>query len=299
MKRFIAALVIAGAALPLSAQDQTATTDPVIVRAEGVEIRQSELNAAIASLPEQYQAMAQGPAKRRFAEEYVRMRLLAREAEKANLANDPEVKVQLALARSNTLAAAQLERIEQNLNVTEEQIKQAYEAQKDTLEQVSARHILIAPTGSPAARPDGPQLTDEQAKARAEELRTKILAGADFAELAKTESADQGSGARGGDLGSFGRGMMVPEFEEAAFSQEPGKVGQVVKTQFGYHLIVVDERGTTPLEEIRPELEQQLRQQAMQKRIEDLVSGAKVTYEPSAFPEPAAAPAAPATPSNP
>lgn len=289
-------MVIAGVTLPVSAQNQTASADPVVIRMEGIEIRQSELDAAVNSLPEQYKAMAQGPAKRRFAEEYVRMRLLAREAEKAKLADDAAVKAQLELARSNTLAAAQLERLETDMAVTDAQLQQAYDSRKGEFEQVKARHILIAPQGSPAASPEGPQLTDEQAQAKAADLRTKILAGADFAELARTESADQGSGARGGELGSFGRGMMVPEFEAAAFSQEVGKVGDVVKTQFGYHLILVDERGSTSLAEVKPELEQELRQDAMRQRIENLVANANVTYVAEHFPDEAAPAPAPTNP---
>lgn len=290
MKQFIAALFIAGLTIPVAAQT-SGGSDPVVIRFEGGEVRQSELDAAIESLPPEYQAMAQGPAKKRFAEEYVRMRILAHEAQKNKLDQDPAVRRQLKLAHDNTLASAQLERLQDSLAVSEADVNKAYEAGKASYEQVRARHILIAPQGSPAAPAGGTQLTDEQARAKAEELRAKIAAGADFAELAKAESHDTVSGARGGELGEFPRGTMVPAFENAAFSQEVGKVGPVVKTQYGYHVILVDERGTTPLAELRPEIEQQLRQDAMRKRIEDLVGAAEVRYDETFFPDPAAAPA--------
>lgn len=286
MKRSIAAIFIAGLTLPVFAQD---VADPVIIRANGLEIHQSELDAAIASLPEEYQAIASGPAKKRFAEEYVRMRLLAAEGEKAKLAEDPEVRAQLQLARANTLAAAQLEAMQEKLQVSDEQLKTTYEQTKGTLEQVKARHILIAPEGSPAAPAEG-ALSDADAMAKAEAIRKRLLEGADFAEVAQAESHDEGSGARGGDLGEFGRGMMVPEFEQAAFTQEIGKVGPLVKTQFGYHIILVESRGTTPFEEVREELQAKAGEQAMRQKIEELVSSANVTYVEEHFP---AAPAAP------
>lgn len=287
MKQSLAAIFIAGLTLPLAAQN---TNDPVVITAKGIEIHQSELDAAIASLPEEYQAIASGPAKKRFAEEYVRMRLLAHEGEK--LAETPEVRAQLLLARNNTLAAAQLESMQETLAVSDEDLRAAYEAEKASLEQVKARHILIAPEGSPAAPAEG-ALPDAEAKAKAEEIRQKLLAGADFAELAKTESHDQGSGARGGDLGAFGRGMMVPEFEQAAFTQEIGKVGPLVQSQFGYHIIVVDSRGVTPFEEVRDQLQEQASQEALRTSIEKLVTDADVTYVDAYFPEaPAATPPA-------
>ena len=291
MKQTIAAIFIASLAVPMTAQ--TTPADPVVIRGKGIEIHQSELEAAIASLPPEYQAMASGPAKRRFAEEYVRMRLLANEGEKSRLAEDPEVKAQLVLARNNTLAAAQLERMQDALVISDEQLMTYYEAEKESLEQVKARHILIAPVGSPAAPEEG-ALPDDEARAKAEEIRAQLLAGGDFAEIAKTESHDQGSGARGGELGEFGRNMMVPEFEEAAFTQEIGKIGPLVKTQFGYHIILVESREVTPLAEVREQLQEQASQAAMRKSIEDLVNAAEVSYVDAYFPETQAPPAAPA-----
>lgn len=152
-----------------------------------------------------------------------------------------------------------------------------------TEEQVHARHILInveeptlEPTPEPVAEgeptptpePEGarPLLPppaprdDAAALALAQELRDRLLAGEDFAALAEEYSDDPGSGAQGGDLGWFGRGMMVAPFEEAAFSLEPGQVSEPVRTDFGYHLIEVIERDAN-----RPKEEAALQQERLQQ----------------------------------
>jgi peptidyl-prolyl cis-trans isomerase D len=123
--------------------------------------------------------------------------------------------------------------------------------QYSTPEQVRASHILLETAGK----------NDADVKKRAEEILKQVKSGADFAELAKKVSEDKGSQANGGDLDYFGRGRMVPEFEEAAFSMQPGQISDLVKSQFGYHIIkVVDKRtgSTRPLDEVRAQITQQL-----------------------------------------
>ena len=135
--------------------------------------------------------------------------------------------------------------------------------QYQTPEQVRASHILLETAGK----------TDADVKKRAEEILKQVKGGADFAELAKKESEDKGSKANGGDLDYFGRGRMVPEFEQAAFSMQPGQISDLVKSQFGYHIIkVVDKKAgsTRPLEEVRAQIQQQLAMQTADQRIADL-----------------------------
>jgi peptidyl-prolyl cis-trans isomerase D len=133
-------------------------------------------------------------------------------------------------------------RLAEQLKLTDQDLEAYYDAHKTEFsrqEQVRARHILVMVND---------QRTDEQARQRIEEARTK-LAGGDFAAVAKAYSDDPGSKDSGGDLGVFGRGQMLPEFEQAAFSAEPGKLVGPVKTSAGYHLIEVSEKtagGTQP-----------------------------------------------------
>lgn len=150
---------------------------------------------------------------------------------------------------------------EEGIVLEEDDIVAEYEAGRETTFQqeneISARHIL---------KRINPEATEEEkqaVRASIEALAASLASGADFAELATAESEDPGSAARGGSLGFFGKGRMVPEFEAAAFATEPGTVSEIVETPFGLHLIQVDEvreeRALT-LEEVRADIESNLRQ---------------------------------------
>ncbi|MDP9361270.1 MAG: peptidylprolyl isomerase [Acidobacteriota bacterium] len=275
----------------VTAQD----SDPVVISANGITVHKSEFEAALKTLPAEYQSFAQGPGKKQFADDYLRMRLLASEGTKAGLQNDPEVVSQLNLMRENLVATAQLKKIDSGITLTDAEIEKAYADGAKDSEQVKARHILIAPKGSPAAQAGKKELTDAEAKAKAEDLRKQILAGANFDELAKKESDDVGSGARGGDLGSFGHGQMVPEFEEAAFKAKVGEIPPVVKTQFGYHIIKVEAHDAQPLAQVRPTIEKNLKQVKLHAALDAMKENAHPTYDEKYFaPPPAPAAEAPA-----
>jgi parvulin-like peptidyl-prolyl isomerase len=142
-------------------------------------------------------------------------------------------------------------------------------------ETATANHILIS------CDTDADDDAHAKAKAEAEALKVKIADGADFAELAKDHSSCP-SKEQGGSLGAFGRGRMVPEFEAAAFSQELGTVGDVVKTQFGYHLIQVTERtegSTVALEEASAEIRTHLDRQAQEELFGTFLKGLREKAE--------------------
>src|SRR5437899_2268289 len=142
----------AAAPAPAPAQNKVVIedADPVIITAGDIKIRQSEFEAAIKTLPDQYQQFALGTGKKQFAEDYLRMKVLANQGLKDNLQNDPDVVKQLNLMRENLVASAEVKKIESSLPVSDADIKKAYDDNKKDYEQVSARHILIAFKGSPA-----------------------------------------------------------------------------------------------------------------------------------------------------
>lgn len=150
----------------------------------------------------------------------------------------------------------------------------------ETAEQIQASHILIAPD------PNNPDPNDAKAAARAkaEDLLKQVRDGGDFAELAKANSSCP-SAAGGGDLGLFGRGQMVPPFEEAAFALEPGEVSDVVETRFGYHIIKVTDHQDAqkvPLEEAKQSIIERLvaqkKQQVVREYLQELKDKATIVY---------------------
>jgi parvulin-like peptidyl-prolyl isomerase len=277
-----------------------ATGDPVIITAGDITVKQSEFESALKTLPAEYQQYAMGPGKKQFAEDYLRMKMLAQIGYKDGLQNDPAVQQQLALMRDNLVANAQLGKIEKSITLTDADLQAIYEANKKDYEQVKASHILIAFKGSPAAPQGKPELTEEQAKAKADDLRKQLAAGAKFEDLAKKESDDTGSGTNGGELGSFGHGQMVPEFEKAAFEAKAGDIVGPVRTQFGYHIIKVEAHDMTPIDGVKPTIEKRERAKRVQEQLDALKNNAKPTFSEAYFPPPPppAQPAA-ATPAQP
>lgn len=281
-----ATLGMAQTPAPAPVTPPAAAADPIVLAAGDVTVRQSEFENALKTLPAEYQQYAMGAGKKQFADDYLRMKLLASQGLKAGLDKDPEVVRQLGLMRENLVANAQLQKIEKSIAVTDEDLKKVYESKKSEYEQVTAKHILIAFKGSPAAQQGKPELTEEQAKAKAEELRKQIVAGGSFEEIAKKESDDTGSGANGGELGDFNRGQMVPEFEQAAFAAKEGEITAPVRTQYGYHLIRVEKKGLTPYEQVKDFLEKNERQTKLQATLDAMKTSANPTYNDKYFTPP-------------
>ena len=280
----LAAALVAG---PLSAQTAPAApaapADAVIITAGDLQVRRSEFEAAVRSLPPEYQQYALGPGKRQFAQDFLRMKLLAAQGRAEGVDKSAEIQAQLDMMRDNLVANAMLQRVQNELSVSDAELRQAYEASKGEFEKANARHILIAFKGSPAAQPGKPELSEEEAKAKAESIRDQLKKGASFEEFAKKESDDVGSGANGGSLGEFGRGQMVPEFEQAAFTTPVGEISDVIRTQFGYHIVKVDERETASFEEVRPNLERAERAKKVQEYLERLSDRANANFDSTYF----------------
>ncbi len=252
----------------------------------------AQFEALVDALPAQYQSFARGPQKRQFAESVVQLKILSGEAEKRGLEKSGKVQEQIQFQRENLLAQAMFEALQETIKVDDAAVKAYYAAHLNDYESLRARHILIRVKGAPMPGPEGkPELTEEQALAKAQDVRKKLAAGGKFEDLAKTESDDSGSGAQGGDLGEFKRGMMVPPFEEAAFKQKVGEVGEPVKSPFGYHVILVDEHKSKSLEDVRGDIEKTMRPEMARKEVDALRQKATVTIDDGFFG--AAAPPAP------
>ena len=211
------------------------------------------------------------------------------------------MKSQMQFQNDNLLAGALFRQMQADSATNDAALKAAYEAKKNDFEQIQARHILVRFKGSPVPLgKDKKELTEEEALAKATEIRKRIAGGEDFAKIAKEESDDVGSGANGGDLGSFRHGQMVPEFEKVAFAQPIGQVSDPIKTQFGYHIIRVDKHDTKSFDDAKAELTPEVAKQT----AEALKTKANVQIDDGYFgtaqPAPAAGgPAGVSTPASP
>jgi peptidyl-prolyl cis-trans isomerase C len=256
-------------------------------------ITAKEFDQMIEALPPQYQAQARGPMKRQVAEQIARVKMLASEARKRGLDKDPLTQSRIRFQEDNLLAGATYNDLIQKTKVDDAALQNYYNEHKNEYETVTARHILIKFKGSPVPQREGkPELTEEQALAKAQDIKKQLAGGADFSALAKAESDDAGSGANGGELGSFARGQMVPDFENAAFKLPAGQVSDPIKTQFGYHLIRVDKHDTKALTDVKTEITEKVKPEAAKKAVEDMRKSATVSLDDSYFGPEAAAPGA-------
>jgi peptidyl-prolyl cis-trans isomerase D len=165
-------------------------------------------------------------------------------------------------------------KVADTIQITDAQIQDYYNAHRDdyrTPERVKARHILLSTANKP--KDEVPKI-----QAQAEALLKQIKAGGDFAELAKKNSQDPGSAQKGGDLGWVSRGQMVKPFEDAAFSLKPNEISNVITTEYGFHIIQVQERQAAhlqTLDEVKPAIVLALKSQTVFDRMQELADKAR------------------------
>lgn len=237
--------------------------NPVVAKVNGEEIKRSDVFNFISGLPDQVRQM---PIQTLFPlalEQVVNNRVINSKATGSDLTNDPEVEKLVDQAKGQIVRNVFVER-QVTEAITQKKLLKAYEELLDTvgnIAEVKARHILV----------------EDETKAK--ELVTKLNEGADFATLAKENSTGP-SADRGGDLGYFAKNEMVPEFADAAFALDAGSyTKEPVKTQFGWHIIKVEEKRTRPepeFEAVKPQLEAQLRQQVLADLLEEWQKDAKI-----------------------
>jgi parvulin-like peptidyl-prolyl isomerase len=252
-------------------------------------------------VPAQVQPIALGPAKRAYAQRIVELLLLAAEAEKQHLDEQPAAKDQIELQQRTALSVHEFQKIQSDIPVTDEQVQAFYDANHSLYETIHARHILVRVKGSPGAqKPGTTELTENDALEKAKAIRQRLVAGEDFAKVAGEESDDP-SGSKGGDLGELGHGRTVPQFEAAAFALKPGEISEPVRSPFGYHIIQVQSHTVKPLTEVREEIVTRLRAAAAPGIVKEMEEKAGYHLDEKFFgPDPAAPkPPAPAPPAPP
>jgi len=240
----------------------------VLAVVAGMEITEAEFESFLATLPREQQAYLNNPqARAHYLDQLVAMYLFAKEGEVQKLDETEEFQKILANAKRDILAQMMMGETMKNITVEEDEIKAYYDANAQQFtkgETVSAKHIL----------------TDTEEKCK--EVLAEIESGSKTFEEAAKEYSTCPSGQRGGDLGQFGKGQMVKEFEDAAFTGEIGKVLGPVTTQFGSHLILVESRSEKTVaayEEVKETIRRNLVSRKQNAAYNDKVQELRAKYE--------------------
>src|SRR5665213_1649204 len=266
-----------------------AAADPIVLTIGAEKITKSQFEQIFAqiveSMPAERRAAAQAPqAKRQLAEQLAELKALAQEARREKIDQTPEAKAQLAMRSDQLVAGLLFQKISKDTKPTTADLEAYYNEHKADYDTVTARHILIRMAGSAVPLKEGEKdLSDDEALAKAKDIRAKLVAGADFAELAKADSDDAGSGANGGALGDFTRGRMVPQFEEVAFALKVNEISEPVKTQFGYHIIQVTKHDTKSLDDAKAEITEKIGPEMAQKGVDAIKSKTTITFDQNYF----------------
>lgn len=268
-------LLAAVAAAPVQAQ-QSAAPAEAQASLNGAPITDAELKAAEEDIGSSLQGQIPAEQKRDYLIGYViDLKLAAAEAEKQKALSQEDIESRLAYFRQKVLMDALMAKIAKEA-ATEDAIKTLYEETAKSVppeEEAHARHILVE--------------TEDEAK----KIYERVKGGEDFAKLATEMSKDPGSGKEGGDLGWFTKDRMIKEFADAAFALKPGEISPPVKSQYGWHVIKLEERRTKPvppLDQVKPQIEQYLMRKAQQDFILKLREAAKIVKpEPPKAEQPA------------
>jgi peptidyl-prolyl cis-trans isomerase C len=266
----IAAVLLFTAAAPVSAQD---TKDPLVAKVNGVEIHQSDLDI-IETEAGQIPPMSADAKKDYLVAFMTDMILVSKAAQEQKLDSTPDFARKVEFNRNKLLMSALLDKTGKAA-MTDEAMHKVYDdavKQMTPEQEVHARHILVR-----AAPGD-----DKASKAAEDKIKAVVVRlknGEDFAKVAAEVTEDPSGKANGGDLGFFSKEQMVPEFADVAFSLDKGKISDPVKTQFGWHVIKVEDKRTKPMpsfDEVKPQIEAFVTRKAQADLVTKLRADAKV-----------------------
>lgn len=238
-----------------------------------------------------FEEQAQGPQRDKLKRQYGEFKVIAERARKEGVDRDDATRLQMILDQAQVLAAAYISELQKDADklVSGAEVNKYYQDHLADFDEVRVRHILIGTQPEeehaddndavdnkkgkdkkPVAKPQ--VLNKEEARKKAQLLLDRVRKGEDFAKLAKENSDDPGSKDNGGEYDFFGRDKMVPEFEKAAFALKPGEVSGLVETQFGFHIIKLEARRTSPLPASDQNLRQQITSTLLHEKIEARIS---------------------------
>lgn len=247
-----------------------------------------------------FQQQAQGPQRDELRKQFGEFKVIAERARKEGVDRDDATRLQMILDRAQVLAGAYLSELQKNADklVSDADVEQYYNDHPSDFDEVRVRHILISTQPKEEAedeagakdakdskdakdkKPVEKTLTKDEARKKAQDLLDRIRKGEDFAKLAKENSDDPGSKDKGGEYDFFRRGKMVAEFDKAAFALKPGEVSDLVETQFGFHIIKLEERRTAANpsadQKVRQGIVDKLKQEKLEQQIAQIAKDSTV-----------------------
>jgi peptidyl-prolyl cis-trans isomerase C len=278
----LASLFIAAAAL--------AAEPEILAKVGNKNITKTDLEALISLYPPNQQAMIRMDPKNEEAllNNYVTILAVAEMAKRQGFDKDKNIRSQIQVLTSEHLAKAYVQKnVISTVKITDKDVEEFYKNNPKEFEKpetVRVRHILIGFKGD---------MTEDQIKElrqKADKVLKKAKDGDDFAKLASEYTDDPGSKAKGGDLGYFPRGNMVPEFENAAFNLKPGDISDIIETPYGYHIIKVEDKKAAEMpafESVKDQARLKATQAAEKKKIEEFIEKARKQTKATIYPRPA------------
>ncbi|MGA2132605.1 MAG: peptidylprolyl isomerase [Bryobacteraceae bacterium] len=283
-------------AVPVMPATPAVPPETVVLTIGDEKVTAAEFDHMIEGLPPQYRNQMRGAGKRQFADNVVMLKMLSQEAHSHKVDESPAFKEQLATQVERLLAQQYYQQLVSNTKVDEATAREYYEQHKTDYLQAKVRQILIRAKGSPVAlKKDAKELTDEEALAKAKEVRQKLVDGGDFVALAKIDSDDTITSANGGDLGTIGHNRLPPAVDQVVFTIAVGELSEPIKSPQGYHIIKVETRQEKTFVDVKPEIERKLNADLVKKTMDDLKTSKNVVFNADYF-GPATPPPAPMKP---
>jgi parvulin-like peptidyl-prolyl isomerase len=280
---------------------QSLSGERVVLTIGDERITATDIENFIQALPSQYQAFYGGQGKHLLPQYIIGMKVLSKEATKLNLGEQPEVTRALEIARESILTGAARQHFLKSVVVSDQELRELYQKDKTLSEEDRIRHILIRTEDAPlkSGGAGNPALPEPEARKKLQDIRERILAGADFPQMAKQYSEDTATAASGGDMGVIHSDKVVPPIVNAAQSLNPGQVSDLIPTPSGVEIIQVEDKHTKSFEEVKPALETQLRQSKATEIVQHLIDNYHVVIDQEYFAGTPAKQSSPASPTNP
>ncbi len=286
--RFLKILAVMILAIILISPGIQAQDKEILAKIGNKTITTADLNRVISYYePEQQKMIEKNPQiKENILLQIVRSTVISQLAKKKGFDKKAEIRNQQEMMINNFLATMYLQKeVVEKITINEDKARSYYKDHPDvfkTPEMIRVKHILIKTEAS------APEEEKKKAKAKAEEVLKRVKGGEDFSKLASEVSDDSGTKDKGGDLDFFPRGTMIPAFEEVAFSLKPGETSGLVETEYGYHIIKMEEKKDAVLEpyekikdKVKDQALQEMRKAAVSEFIEKALKNAGVEINPT------------------